>query len=371
MKKITSIIIATIASLSAFSQNNVGIGTATPAASAALDITSTTKGLLIPRMTTTERTAIVSPAKGLMLFDNTTNTFWFHNGTAWVEINGGNGGNFSLPYSGAVASAGDALNITNTGAGAAITGNASANSVAAIEGNSTASVGGNGVLGSSTSATGAGVGGINATGTAVSGFSSGTGTALRGVSTSGYGLVVSGNLRLTGGNTNPVEGAVLTCVDANGNAVWKPRKVAFNARQIGSPNIADETRTTMFLNTESFDSGNDFNIQSAATDPNTFIVPITGVYHLSASSTIFLASTTTNIANATMELWVNGITIESYYNSISSSLSASSSNYLFLNRTVRLVAGDKVKIVLQQSNGGGFTAEQLSSSFSGHLIFAE
>ena len=55
---------------------SVGIGTTTPAASAQLDVSSTTKGLLIPRMTTAQRTAIVAPVKGLMVFDNDTNSFY-------------------------------------------------------------------------------------------------------------------------------------------------------------------------------------------------------------------------------------------------------------------------------------------------------
>tara|TARA_R110002126_G_scaffold281512_2_gene429346 strand:+ start:13738 stop:14619 length:882 start_codon:yes stop_codon:yes gene_type:complete len=46
----------------------VGIGTTTPAASAALDITSTTKGLLIPRMTAAQRDAITTPSQGLIIF---------------------------------------------------------------------------------------------------------------------------------------------------------------------------------------------------------------------------------------------------------------------------------------------------------------
>jgi hypothetical protein len=64
---------------------------AVPDASAIMDIQSTTKGLLIPRMTTGERTAIPSPFKGLLVFDNTTSSFWFYNGSVWTEINAGSG----------------------------------------------------------------------------------------------------------------------------------------------------------------------------------------------------------------------------------------------------------------------------------------
>ena len=46
----------------------VGVGTTTPDASAALDITSTTGGLLVPRMTAVQRDAITSPAQGLIIF---------------------------------------------------------------------------------------------------------------------------------------------------------------------------------------------------------------------------------------------------------------------------------------------------------------
>ncbi len=63
----------------------VGIGTVSPEASSMLDITSTDKGLLIPRMTTAQRTGITNPATGLMVFDNTTNTFWYFD-TTWKEM---------------------------------------------------------------------------------------------------------------------------------------------------------------------------------------------------------------------------------------------------------------------------------------------
>ncbi|MFN5459447.1 MAG: hypothetical protein ACK5AY_06025 [Bacteroidota bacterium] len=70
-----------------FSQN-VGINSsgAAPAASAMLDVSSTTSGILIPRMTTAQRTAIVTPASGLLVYDTSIGLFYYYNGTAWVPI---------------------------------------------------------------------------------------------------------------------------------------------------------------------------------------------------------------------------------------------------------------------------------------------
>ena len=64
---------------------SVGINTV-PAASAALDVSSTTKGILVPRMTSTQRNDIASPASGLMIYDLTLNSFYFYNGTAWTAV---------------------------------------------------------------------------------------------------------------------------------------------------------------------------------------------------------------------------------------------------------------------------------------------
>jgi len=72
---------------------SVGIGTNAPNASAQLDITSSNKGLLIPRMTTTQRVSIAAPSKGLLVFDNNTNSFWFYNGSEWTELAVGTGSN--------------------------------------------------------------------------------------------------------------------------------------------------------------------------------------------------------------------------------------------------------------------------------------
>lgn len=71
---------------------NVGINASgsNPDASAMLDVVSTTKGMLIPRMTTAQRNAIVSPATGLLVFDSSVGSFWFYNGSAWSELIAGN-----------------------------------------------------------------------------------------------------------------------------------------------------------------------------------------------------------------------------------------------------------------------------------------
>ena len=54
-----------------------------------LDIQSTNSGILIPRMTATERDNIASPATGLMVYVTDDNTFWYFDGTNWVSVNSG------------------------------------------------------------------------------------------------------------------------------------------------------------------------------------------------------------------------------------------------------------------------------------------
>ena len=61
---------------------------AAPDNSALLDVQSTQKGVLIPRMSSSERNAIPTPATGLMVFDNNTTSFWYYDGISWVEVGG-------------------------------------------------------------------------------------------------------------------------------------------------------------------------------------------------------------------------------------------------------------------------------------------
>lgn len=65
---------------------SVAIGTSTADASAALEVNSTTQGILLPRMTTTEREAISSPADGLMIYNTTTSKFQGRANGAWVDL---------------------------------------------------------------------------------------------------------------------------------------------------------------------------------------------------------------------------------------------------------------------------------------------
>lgn len=85
MKKITTILF-TLTMLQVCLGQGIGIGTDAPDPSAAVEISSTTKGILVPRLSSTQRNMIASPAQGLLVFDITTNSFWFRNSSSWVEL---------------------------------------------------------------------------------------------------------------------------------------------------------------------------------------------------------------------------------------------------------------------------------------------
>jgi len=67
---------------------NVGVGTTSPAASAKLDVSSTTQGFLPPRMTESQRNAISSPAAGLIIFNSTSGCLNYYSGSAWMALCG-------------------------------------------------------------------------------------------------------------------------------------------------------------------------------------------------------------------------------------------------------------------------------------------
>lgn len=63
--------------------NTISIGNSSPSASARLQVDSTTSGFLPPRMTTTNRNAISSPAEGLCVYDTTLHKLYVYDGTTW------------------------------------------------------------------------------------------------------------------------------------------------------------------------------------------------------------------------------------------------------------------------------------------------
>ncbi len=96
MRKIFVLIVVNCI-LSSVNAQSIGIGTTTPNTSAALDIRSTTKGLLIPTMTQAQRNAISNPARGLLVFQSDgTAGFYYNSGTpaapGWVVLGGSSNG---------------------------------------------------------------------------------------------------------------------------------------------------------------------------------------------------------------------------------------------------------------------------------------
>ena len=94
MKYILLLIISFCLATVSFAQTNTfpssgaaGIGTTTPDASSKLEIVSTTKGILIPRMTLTQRNAIAKPATSLLIYQtNSTPGFYYYTGSAWKAV---------------------------------------------------------------------------------------------------------------------------------------------------------------------------------------------------------------------------------------------------------------------------------------------
>lgn len=111
------LLIFTIYSHTAIAQGiSINNDNSNPDGSAMLHVKSTNKGILIPRMSTAQRITISSPATGLLVFDLTSNSFWFFDGSAWTElIAGTDNDQQTLTYSGTTLSIsnGNSVNLPN------------------------------------------------------------------------------------------------------------------------------------------------------------------------------------------------------------------------------------------------------------------
>jgi hypothetical protein len=222
-----------------------------------------------------------------------------------------------------------------------------------------------------------GIGGFSQNGAAVYGYSNGTGTGLRGVSTNGYGLMVTGNLRLSGGNTTPSAGALLTSVDAQGNAVWKDHRIAFSATNSLNKAIPHNEWQKVEFGTVLYDYRNNFVRNSGTTNDasSVFTVPVTGVYHLSANLNLYMTSSVYNFEVGHIYINRNGMTIAG---STHTSYDSPASSFISLNidGDFRLVAGDKIWLIVSQKNRTGDPKgfddpNAYPGRFTGHLVFAE
>jgi hypothetical protein len=95
------LLVSSVFSDVAFSQNNVGIGTTTPDNSAILDISSLNRGVLIPRMATAAMLGVPSPSNGLIIYNTDSLCYCYWNTSAWVSLCNGVGGSGSQGATGA------------------------------------------------------------------------------------------------------------------------------------------------------------------------------------------------------------------------------------------------------------------------------
>ncbi|MBC7743883.1 MAG: hypothetical protein H7096_02135, partial [Flavobacterium sp.] len=81
-----SIAVFLLCSNNLYAQMGISNVSITPHVSSILELRSTTAGFLPPRMTTTERNAVVTPATGLLVYNTSTSQLNYYNGTAWQPI---------------------------------------------------------------------------------------------------------------------------------------------------------------------------------------------------------------------------------------------------------------------------------------------
>ncbi|MES2775150.1 MAG: tail fiber domain-containing protein [Bacteroidota bacterium] len=95
MKRILFLLLS-LTGFTCLQAQNVGIGTSSPNGSAMLEISSSSKGLLLPRVADTSAVAI--PVKGLVIYNNTNNKLWYYDGSRWQQSAGNSGGMDSIWY---------------------------------------------------------------------------------------------------------------------------------------------------------------------------------------------------------------------------------------------------------------------------------
>ena len=366
---------------------SVGIGTASPHASAQLEVTASNKGMLVPRVNTAQRTAISSPATGLLVYDTDANGFWFYNGSTWTPLSATT---LTLPYSGDANASAAAFSIRNTGTGGGIKGAAVTGPAIVAEASGS---GLNGVAIKAENTNPLGIGLWSFTNSADANMvvsNAGSGDILRGFSGPGGGNLVfrvlnNGSITTTGnmgiGASAPtakleVNGAVkitdgtqgnrkLLTSDASGNASWAAPagSIAFKAinftDQALNINVENALNTTL----KEFDLSNNLTASQ-------FNVPVNGIYHFDIKTRLTANNADNpNIIRYTLRLKKNGSTIdESHHHNAANSYTPIQTVQLATNETLN--AGDVITVTLEViTNVPTGPVYAHDTAFSGYRIY--
>lgn len=341
MRKITALAFVFILLYqAAMPQVGINASGAAPAANAILDVSSSTKGVLLPRMTSAQRQTL-TPSLALTVFDTDTKSYWYYNGSTWKEISGAG---LQLPYADTVFAPNYILDLTNkAGDGIRISSPGEA-----IHAKSTNTQPGSNVIYTETDY-GAGIRGISTYGYGGL-FNSSNGTAL-GI----YGKI---ELNYSTGDV----GSILSNNKDN-LPVWQA-PVAFVEYGLGASNItvSSFTDTKLKFSTEEADAGSNFVSQDA-----NFIAHVKGLYHFDA--TALWLSHTNGTGFVSITLRKNAAPYASVRIPAVSGKDVTTS----LSIDMKLEAGDYVDIVAFQNSGANqvISRDGLYNRFTGHLLWMQ
>lgn len=336
-----------------YAQIGIKANGSAPITSAQLEVQSITKAFYPPRMNTAQKNAIAGVAAGAIVYDTDLGALNYYNGSAWVV--GGSG--ITLPY---ISSGIDVAQIYGLFRISELNSAAGGSAIQAFSTNGT------GLIGFSSNYRG--VYGYSNNGTAgyfssPSGYALTTGTGNVGIGTATPQTklhVALGNVRVDAlagsGNTQ-------LYTDAQGTLMGTA-PVAFLAKQIGSPPpIANLTGLTFPFTDEDYDLGGFFN-----TTNYEFSAPLNGIYSFNAFVTFGAVSSALSNSDYILSISVDNITTSFIQQPMTVTTEWRT---LTINQDLKLNAGQKVKIVVNQTSGGNMVliGGQYNSKFSGHLVY--